>query len=283
MHIGRDRYSPANGIIWDAPELWLCKSQYSWDGLCNLKCSFESFSFPATQNPLQKIVCSAEDWFIPWIFICWFGLGYFSILITTIICFVYFFSFYQLQLRQWRVGGGFCSSGDNRRLCLCSHGDKIQGAFWLRSNLLPTPGSQEKVGQRKKGAFVSQVLQLLLIKWRAPVPSHSPAKRGWSWGKRRAKRLWQLSSFQLQPGWATCAIPVPQIPWLQGGRNERTRAQHEARWKWPPCCSRCYYRFSAMCSQLPRHADYQQIALSFSVFPWMPSPSLWDTSPCPEV
>lgn len=109
-------------------------------------------------------------------FMMWFGLGYFSIIIITIICFVYFFSFYQLQLRQERVGGGFCSSGDNRRLCLCSHGDKIQGAFWLPSNLLPTPGSQVKVGQRKRGAFVSQVLQLLLlIKRRAPVSSHSPA------------------------------------------------------------------------------------------------------------
>lgn len=171
------------------------------------------------------------------------------------------------------MGGGFCSSGDNRRLCLCSHGDKIQGAFWLPSNLLPTPGSQVKVGQRKKGAFVSQVLQLLLlIKRRAPVPSHSPAQGGWSWGRRRAKRLRQLSPLQLQPGWVTCAIPEPQIPWLQGGRNER--AQHGARGKGPPCCWRCYYRFSARCSQLARHADCQQIALSFSSFLWIPSSSL---------
>lgn len=97
--------------------------------------------------------------------------------IFFLICFVYFF-FYQLQLRQKRVGGGFCSSGDNRRLCLCSHGDKIQGAFWLPSNLLPTPGSQVKVGQRERGAFVSQVLQLLLlIKRRALVPSHLPSLR----------------------------------------------------------------------------------------------------------
>lgn len=140
-----------------------------------MKCSFESFSSPATQKPLQKQICFAEGWFIPWIFIYWFGIGVFFIII--IFCFVYFF-FYQLQLRQERVGGGFCSSGDNRRLCLCSHGDKIQGAFWLPSNLLPTPGSQVKVGQRERGAFVSQVPQLLLlIKQRALVPSHLPSLR----------------------------------------------------------------------------------------------------------
>lgn len=138
-------------MTWDVPELQFCTSQYYRDGLYNLKCSRESFSSPATQKPLQKQICFAEGWFIPWIFICWFGLEYFYLFSNSIIiCFVYFFLFYQLQLRQERVGGGFCSTGDNRRLCLCSHGDKIQGAFWLPSNLLPTPSSQVKVGQGER-------------------------------------------------------------------------------------------------------------------------------------
>lgn len=136
-------------MIYHVCELWFYNSWHYWDGFCNLKSSFESFSSPAAQKPLQKQICFAKDWFIPWVFICYFGLGYLKKK-----CFVYFFPFYQLQLRQKRVGGGFCSSGDNRRLCLCSHGDEIQGAFWLPSNLLPTPGSQVKVGHKERGELL---------------------------------------------------------------------------------------------------------------------------------
>lgn len=87
-------------------------------------------------------------------------------------CLVYFF-FYQLQLRQEEVEDSFIPlSVDKGRLCLCSHGDKIQGAFWLLSCLLPTPAPKCKWGreERERGAFVSQVFQLLLlIKQRALV------------------------------------------------------------------------------------------------------------------
>lgn len=164
----------------------------------------------------RRLVYSLDIYLLGWV-------GVFFIIIIFIICFVYFFFFYQLQLRQERVGGGFCSSGDNRRLCLCSHGDKIQGAFWLPSNLLPTPGSQVKVGQRERGAFVSQVLQLLLlIKQRALVPCHLPKPKEDLVGVKGESRGCTAAAASQHPALAIrlfCFIlALPQPCWVTRGQ-----------------------------------------------------------------